>query len=29
MTEKQWGEYKNCEWWQIDPEAAIESQMDS
>jgi len=26
MTEKRWGECKNCEWWQIEPEAAIDNQ---
>ncbi len=26
MSEKPWGECKSCEWWQTEPEAAIENE---
>lgn len=26
MQKKEWGECKNCKWWQIEPKAAIEDQ---
>ncbi len=25
MAEKQWGECKDCKWWQIEPDAAVEN----